>query len=87
MRFPMTTKYYQWLFDGTLGFTRAVAPPVGLVVALPAPQRMEVAFSDGRTLDVTIPKGAAEGQTLRLKFSVTAKGERSPRLYAAYLRS
>jgi DnaJ-class molecular chaperone len=26
-----------------------------------------IAFSDGRTLDVTIPKGAAEGQTLRLK--------------------
>ena len=26
-----------------------------------------IAFSDGRTLDVTIPKGAAEGQVLRLK--------------------
>jgi DnaJ-class molecular chaperone len=26
-----------------------------------------IAFPDGRTLDVTIPKGAAEGQTLRLK--------------------
>jgi DnaJ-class molecular chaperone len=26
-----------------------------------------IAFGDGRTLDVTIPKGAAEGQTLRLK--------------------
>lgn len=26
-----------------------------------------IAFSDGRTLDVTIPKGAADGQTLRLK--------------------
>ena len=26
-----------------------------------------IAFNDGRTLDVTIPKGAAEGQTLRLK--------------------
>jgi len=26
-----------------------------------------IAFADGRTLDVTIPKGAAEGQTLRLK--------------------
>jgi DnaJ-class molecular chaperone len=26
-----------------------------------------VAFADGRTLDVTIPKGAAEGQVLRLK--------------------
>lgn len=26
-----------------------------------------VAFSDGRTLDVTIPRGAAEGQVLRLK--------------------
>lgn len=26
-----------------------------------------IAFSDGRTLDVTIPKGAAHGQTLRLK--------------------
>jgi DnaJ-class molecular chaperone len=29
--------------------------------------RKRVAFSDGRTLDVTIPKGAAEGQVLRLK--------------------
>ena len=26
-----------------------------------------IAFSDGRTLDVAIPKGAADGQTLRLK--------------------
>jgi len=26
-----------------------------------------IAFSDGRTLDVSIPKGAAEGQVLRLK--------------------
>lgn len=26
-----------------------------------------IAFSDGRTLDVTIPKGAAEGQVMRLK--------------------
>jgi DnaJ-class molecular chaperone len=26
-----------------------------------------IAFSDGRTLDVNIPKGAAEGQVLRLK--------------------
>ena len=26
-----------------------------------------IAFSDGRTLDVSIPKGAADGQTLRLK--------------------
>jgi DnaJ-class molecular chaperone len=26
-----------------------------------------IAFSDGRTLDVTIPRGAAEGQVLRLK--------------------
>jgi DnaJ-class molecular chaperone len=26
-----------------------------------------VAFADGRTLDVTIPKGAADGQTLRLR--------------------
>ncbi len=26
-----------------------------------------IGFSDGRTLDVTIPKGAADGQTLRLK--------------------
>lgn len=26
-----------------------------------------VAFSDGRTLDVTIPKGAVDGQTLRLR--------------------
>ena len=29
--------------------------------------RKRIAFSDGRTLDVTIPKGAAEGQVLRLK--------------------
>lgn len=29
--------------------------------------KKRIAFSDGRTLDVTIPKGAAEGQTLRLK--------------------
>jgi DnaJ-class molecular chaperone len=29
--------------------------------------RKRVAFADGRTLDVTIPKGAAEGQVLRLK--------------------
>lgn len=29
--------------------------------------RKRIAFSDGRTLDVNIPKGAAEGQTLRLK--------------------
>ncbi|HEV2365312.1 MAG TPA: J domain-containing protein [Caulobacteraceae bacterium] len=29
--------------------------------------KTRLAFSDGRTLDVTIPKGAAEGQVLRLK--------------------
>ena len=29
--------------------------------------KRRIAFSDGRTLDVTIPKGAIEGQTLRLK--------------------
>jgi DnaJ-class molecular chaperone len=29
--------------------------------------RKRIAFSDGRTIDVTIPKGAADGQTLRLK--------------------
>ncbi len=29
--------------------------------------RKRIAFADGRTIDVTIPKGAAEGQTLRLK--------------------
>ncbi len=29
--------------------------------------RRRIGFSDGRTLDVTIPKGAAEGQVLRLK--------------------
>ena len=29
--------------------------------------KRRIAFSDGRTLDVTIPKGAAEGQVLRLK--------------------
>jgi DnaJ-class molecular chaperone len=29
--------------------------------------RKRVAFSDGRTLDITIPKSAAEGQVLRLK--------------------
>ena len=29
--------------------------------------KRRIAFSDGRTIDVTIPKGAAEGQTLRLK--------------------
>lgn len=29
--------------------------------------RKRIAFSDGRTIDVTIPKGAQEGQTLRLK--------------------
>jgi DnaJ-class molecular chaperone len=29
--------------------------------------RKRISFSDGRTLDVTIPKGAAEGQVLRLK--------------------
>ncbi len=29
--------------------------------------KKRIAFSDGRALDVTIPKGAAEGQTLRLK--------------------
>ena len=29
--------------------------------------RKRIAFSDGRTVDVTIPKGAAEGQVLRLK--------------------
>lgn len=29
--------------------------------------RKRIAFSDGRTIDVTIPKGAEEGQTLRLK--------------------
>jgi len=29
--------------------------------------RKRIAFSDGRTLDVTVPKGAAEGQVLRLK--------------------
>ena len=29
--------------------------------------KTRIAFSDGRTLDVTIPKGAVEGQTLRLK--------------------
>ncbi|HZZ36732.1 MAG TPA: J domain-containing protein [Caulobacteraceae bacterium] len=29
--------------------------------------KKRIAFSDGRTIDVTIPKGAADGQTLRLK--------------------
>ena len=29
--------------------------------------KTRIAFSDGRALDVTIPKGAADGQTLRLK--------------------
>jgi DnaJ-class molecular chaperone len=29
--------------------------------------KKRIAFSDGRTLEITIPKGAAEGQTLRLK--------------------
>ncbi|MGQ3015789.1 DnaJ C-terminal domain-containing protein [Phenylobacterium sp.] len=29
--------------------------------------KKRIAFSDGRTIDVTIPKGAGEGQTLRLK--------------------
>ena len=29
--------------------------------------KKRVSFSDGRTIDVTIPKGAQEGQTLRLK--------------------
>ena len=29
--------------------------------------RKRISFSDGRSLDVTIPKGAAEGQVLRLK--------------------
>ncbi len=29
--------------------------------------RKRIAFSDGRTVDVSIPKGAAEGQVLRLK--------------------
>jgi DnaJ-class molecular chaperone len=29
--------------------------------------KKRIAFSDGRTLEVTIPKGAQEGQTLRLK--------------------
>jgi DnaJ-class molecular chaperone len=29
--------------------------------------KRRVAFSDGRTIDVTIPKGASDGQTLRLK--------------------
>jgi DnaJ-class molecular chaperone len=29
--------------------------------------KKRIAFSDGRTIDVSIPKGAQEGQTLRLK--------------------
>ena len=29
--------------------------------------RKRIAFADGRTIEVTIPKGAADGQTLRLK--------------------
>jgi DnaJ-class molecular chaperone len=29
--------------------------------------RKRISFSDGRTIDVTIPKGAAEGQVMRLK--------------------
>ncbi len=29
--------------------------------------KQRIAFSDGRTIDVTIPKGATDGQTLRLK--------------------
>ena len=29
--------------------------------------KKRIAFSDGRTIDVTIPKGAEEGQTMRLK--------------------
>ncbi len=29
--------------------------------------KRRIAFSDGRTIDVTIPKGAQDGQTLRLK--------------------
>ena len=29
--------------------------------------KKRLAFSDGRTIEVAIPKGAADGQTLRLK--------------------
>ncbi|WP_309605841.1 DnaJ C-terminal domain-containing protein [Phenylobacterium sp.] len=39
---------------------------VDLVDAILGGKR-RIAFSDGRTIDVTIPKGAQEGQTLRLK--------------------
>ena len=39
---------------------------VDLVDAIRGGKR-RIAFSDGRTIDVTIPKGAQDGQTLRLK--------------------
>jgi DnaJ-class molecular chaperone len=39
---------------------------IGLEDAIRGAKR-RIAFADGRTIDVTIPKGAQEGQTLRLK--------------------
>ena len=39
---------------------------IDLVDAIRGGKR-RIAFSDGRTIDVTIPKGAQDGQTLRLK--------------------
>ena len=49
--------------------TESVSRPGAPLVA-PFPYfggKRRIAFSDGRTIDVTIPKGAQDGQTLRLK--------------------
>jgi DnaJ-class molecular chaperone len=57
-------------FGGFAGQTRGSDVQAQLAIDLEEAikgGRKRVAFSDGRTLDVTIPKGAAEGQILRLK--------------------
>jgi DnaJ-class molecular chaperone len=57
-------------FGGGAGFGKGADVRAVLEISLEdsiAGAVRRIQFSDGRTLDVTIPKGAADGQTIRLK--------------------